>query len=156
VVYNCILKNIDVEIVARKIWKETRYKQNAVSYVNGNPCAWGLMQINMTYWDYKVYYHDNKRYAQRIHNDADFIYTAICYIGVNVDIGTDILSFYLEMYTNNYAYALTAYWAGQNSRQMRELGAGTRNHYIDDILNKQHYEIIMQRYNGWEYVRKKL
>lgn len=155
VMENCFKKGLDIEIVARKIWKETKYKQNAVSYINGTPCAYGLMQVNLQYWGWKVYYHDDKKYAARLHENPDLIKRVICFIGVNVDVGTDVLRFYLDMYSGDYVYALTAYWAGQNSREMKALKKGISNHYINDILDGEKFENDMRLYNGWRYIEKK-
>jgi hypothetical protein len=155
VMENCIKKELDIKIVARKIWKETKYRQNAISYVNGQPCAYGLMQVNLKYWGWKVFYHDDKKYAARLHAEPDFIKRAICYIGVNVDVGTDVLRHYLNTFAGDYVYALTSYWAGQNSREMRALKKNIRNHYIDDILDGKRFEDDMRLYNGWRYVEKK-
>lgn len=167
VMYYSLKYNLDPQIVARKIWKETWYSQWARSCVmsdsgryirdkNGNviPIAWGLSQINLNANAWVLKKIAGGKYASMIHCRKDEE-SLIWNIEINVETGCYILSNYLSMY-NDYSLSLCAYWAGQNSSHFRDLKwKGVRNQYIDEILNPSVFEYNAAVYHGWRYKDRK-
>ena len=75
--------------------RESNFRPDAVSYVNGQPCAYGIMQINARAWGL-----DPKK---------------IMGIDENVRIGTEILKHYLDKY-KSVGKSLFHFWGGNNDR----------------------------------------
>jgi hypothetical protein len=157
----------DPKIVARKIWKETWYNQWARSYVmdsvgryvkdsKGNiiPLAWGLAQINLGANAGVVELIDGGRWKGKIGNKTD-LESLIWNIDINIECGCYILSNYMHDY-GTYETALTAYWAGQNSTEFRQLKwKGVKNQYIDEILNPALIEYNAALYHNWRYTNRR-
>lgn len=165
-------QKLDSYIVARKIWKETRYKTGLVSRIKvwtrasaatnapwiqvEQDCAYGLFQVNLSCWKHLLLMINNGALVSQIKTDDDYK-KFIFYITYNADVGTRILRHYLDMFGGRYDYALTAYMAGENSDESIQLRKhGVRNEYIDDILNGPAYEEKMRIFNNWKLVERKV
>lgn len=171
------INKLDVEIVTRKIWKESRFRQYAKSYerfvttnyvynkkntniiitINKVALAYGYCQINLNMHDVKLYYVLDKKYAKQLHQNPKFKYELIFFREVNIALGSEVLREEMDRFNNNYAFALTAYWSGPNSDNVKLLiRSNICNHYINDILNKQGFEDKMKLYNtNWHFFEKK-
>jgi len=153
---NCHEKNIVPEVFARLLWTESKYRQHATSYINGERLAYGISQVNLYQHAEKLYFVYDKKYAKRLHEQLDFMYKMIYFIGVNITIGTDILRDQITWFDGDYRLALTAYWSGANSKYTKRLrDDDICNKYINAILNKEQYEHDMALYNGWKYIEYK-
>lgn len=163
----CKKENLDPYIVARKIWKETRYKTQLVSRIwvwtkvdgkwvqEERECAYGLFQVNLECWRHLLLEIRNGELKSLIKTDEDYKKYAF-YISYNTEMGTKILRHYLDMFDDRYDYALTAYMSGEYSKESLQLRKnGIRNEYIDDILNGEAYEEKMRVFNNWKFVEKK-
>ena len=148
----CTKRKLCPQAYARLLWKESRMIGTKTSYRDGKPLAYGIAQINIKYWEHLFYHADGKRYARRLLSNPAYITTVIYYLGANIDVSTQILRHYLDRYNQDYAKALTAYYAGPSSRAMRRLHNGKSNHYIDDILNpyKGFYDTAITE--GWQMI----
>jgi hypothetical protein len=169
---DCIIKfsrknNLNPRIVTRKIWKETKFKQHEYSYkdkivtnngiikTNRIIIAYGLSQIHLKKHDVRLYYVFNKKYAKRLHEDPDFKYKMIFFIGVNIKLGTDILSEYRERFNGDYYAGLTAYWAGPGSDEFDDFKNGITNQYALDIMSGTNYDNKMITFNNWKFIERK-
>lgn len=104
---------VEPSLILAVIHRESNFDPQAVSYVNGEPCAHGVMQINL---------------SAHPEVDASRIYD----IDYNIQQGTRILAECIERY-GNVDKALFAYWGGNESRHRygypgRVLGSSFFNH----------------------------
>lgn len=92
--------------------RESNFRPNAVSYVNGQPCAYGVMQINARAWGM----------------NPDDLWD----IDENVKRGTEILKHYIDRY-GDVSRGLFAYYGGNNDRH----GYG----YPSKVLGSKYFNV---------------
>ena len=149
-------KNVDVRFYTRLLWLESRFIPTAVSYDSRGPLAYGIGQVNMRVWSHKFHYCLDKKYAKMLLRRPESLYNRVAfYIEANIDVSTDILVYYLNMYNWRYDLALTAYNAGQNSAMLKRMRRGVFNSYAMSVLEpikSGFYDEIKKE--GWVYVEK--
>jgi len=98
--------------------RESNFNPSAQSYVNGQPCAYGIMQINLKVWQ----------------KSLDIDPEQIWEIDYNVKIGAVILRHYLDRNPGDVGAALWMYW-----------GMGSQRGYAEKVLNSKYFDIGLTR-----------
>lgn len=132
--YDVILQNadkykLDAVLLSRQIMKESRFKWWATSGM-----AHGPMGVRDKFWAHKLYQFPELRPHLTTNTHRKYLSR----IGYGVEIGSQILRYYLEKNDNDYGLALVAYWCGPYSWQYKEAKEKGiyyhTNHYVSYIM----------------------
>jgi hypothetical protein len=140
VVRECKAKNLNTKLIARQIYKESKFKWWVKSYTTNRqgvkyPIAYGIMMVHLKIWAHKLYYIKQGKLIQKIRTYDD-MEKLIIEPENNIIIGTDIISYYVKKYDGDYEKGLTAYFAGGSSEEMKQLlEYDISNHYSEDIID---------------------
>ena len=149
--------NVDSYLIARQCYKESFMIHWKRSYRNGKPLAWGLFMIQPKYWSHLLYtIQDNSLGAYLMNNPHKNPNKYLLRIGYNIDVYSIVFKYYIDMFNGDLGKAYTAYYAGENSKEMKRYLKGKSNHYVDDILNGN-IENKIKTVNGnkWHYHKNK-
>jgi soluble lytic murein transglycosylase-like protein len=111
--------NVSPFLIVSIIHRESNFDPQAVSYVNGSPCAYGMMQVNYAVWKDEL--------SLNLYKLADIDY--------NIQQGTIILKRYIDAAHGDISHALFNYWGGKlaggsYSYPPRVLGSKYFNHGV--------------------------
>ena len=151
--------NLDAYMVARQCYKESfmlRWKRSKNSKT-GEVVAWGLFMLRPKYWSHLLYRVDDGKLGKYIlENPEQDPNRFFLRIGYNAEMYGLTITHFLNKNDGDMGKALTSYYAGKNSTEMKSYLNGESNHYVDEILHgKLEHEILTKLKGKWQYYDNK-